>query len=239
MARRLWTLGALAICTTVIGMSYAATAQGAVREAHPSAGLSSANHPSVTQKHKMSYHKEWTWKSTKIGRCTVFRVSGFFKYTTVTGVHNVQYKHQVLNSPRLTAYTYVLKNGRCGGSVNVSKFHIGQHWTGYSCSYNPHISVTASITGLSVGVSAWPSCGDRNQAVYSTPYGAGHFAIQDNSGSPVSFGDVTSFGSPTTAPPPVCYGVYPSAQIWKNRHHSDSYGAGNLHAAGKVCLQRP
>ncbi|HET7015329.1 MAG TPA: hypothetical protein VFI65_15530, partial [Streptosporangiaceae bacterium] len=89
------------ICTVVVSGSYAAAAQGAVRA-----------HPSVTQKHKMPYHKEWTWKSTKIDRCTVFKVSGFFKYTTVTGRFNVQYKHVVLNSPRLTAETHVLKNGR-------------------------------------------------------------------------------------------------------------------------------
>jgi hypothetical protein len=206
-----------------------------VRELNAHGVPSSPNKVLVTQRHKIHYNKSWTWKSHALGTCTVLRVTGYFKYTTKTGRYNVQYVNQVVNSPRLTAYVDGLRNGHCTRSANVSKYQIAQHWTGYSCSFNPHISVSATITGLSVGISGWPSCGNRNQAIYSTGYGSGNHAIQDNTGSPIAFGDTTSYGSPASPPPLVCYGVYPSAEIWKP-HHSDSFGVGNLHKSGKVCL---
>lgn len=237
MLRSIGMLGALTICTATISMSYAAAAEGAVHGTHVHRGSTSLNQPLVTQNHKLPYKKSWTWKSRALGICTVLRVTGYFKYTTKTGRNNVQYINQVVHSPRLTAYVYALRrSGRCTRSaVRVRRFQIAQHWTGYSCSFNPHISVSATITGLSVGISGWPSCGNRNQAIYETSYGPGNHAIQDNTGSPIAFGNTTSWGSPTSPPPPVCYGVYPSAEIWKP-HHSDSFGVGNLHTSGKVCL---
>ena len=236
MIRSLRMLGVLTICTAAIAISPVAAAQGAVREVHVHGGQSSLDEPLVTQNHKLPYDKKWTWKSGPLGICTVFTVTGTFKYTTITGRYNVQYTNQVLHSPRLTAYVYRLKSGKCTSrSESVSEFVIAQHWTGYSCSFNPSISVSAGIGGLSVSISGWPSCGNRQQAIYSTQYGSGHYAIQDNTGSPVSFGNTTQWGSPTSPPPPLCYGVYASGEIWKP-HHSDSYGAGNLHTSGKVCL---
>lgn len=234
--RSVGMLGALTICTAAISMSCTATAESVVREVHVHRGSSSLNRPLVTQKHKLPYKKSWGWKSRPLGICTVLKATGYIKYTTKTGRNNVQYINQVVHSPRLTAYVYALRNGHCTRlSVRVRKFQIAQHWTGYSCSFNPRISVNAGITGLSVSISGWPSCGNRNQAIYSTSYGPGNHAIQDNTGSPISFGNTTSWGSPTSPPPPVCYGVFASAEIWKS-HHSDSFGAGNLHASGKVCL---
>jgi hypothetical protein len=38
---------------------------------------------------------------------------------------------------------------------------MGQDWTGYSCSFNPSISVSIRWV-ISVGF--WPSCGNRTQA---------------------------------------------------------------------------
>jgi hypothetical protein len=234
VVRSIRQLGVLAICTTVIGMSSMAAAEGAVREVH--AHSFSAAAPSVTQNHKQPYNEHWSWKSAPLGTCTVLRVTGYFKYSTTTGRNNVQYTNQVLYDPRLTAHVYKLKKGKCTSRpFTVSKFQIAQHWTGYACSFNPSISVSAGIEGLSVGISGWPSCGQRTQAIYSTPYGAGHYAIQDNTGSPVQFGNDTQWGSPGNPPPALCYGVYASAIIWRP-HHSDSFGSGNLHHSAKICF---
>lgn len=186
---------------------------------------------------KKPYTRNWKWVSHDLRVCVKFTATGHFTYRThehfTTHAAQEIWTNQTIHDPTLKVAFYKVN---CRTRLSISSVSIEQHWTGYGCSFNPHISVSVSVTGLSVAVSAWPSCGDRTQALYSTGYGRGQHHTQFNSGSPIGFGDYTD---PITGVgllnPPPCYGVFPSAVI-HFRGNSDSFGAGNIKHAQKVCL---
>ena len=228
--------GISVVAAAVLGLG-ALAAPGA---SAASQGPSAPGHVSEVLGHwTAKYSKTFTFKSRDLGVCAKFTASGKITYTTTyTTAVKAAFVHwidQVVKDPTLKV---VLFNYSCTKRQGVHGVSIGQHWTGYSCSFNPSISVDASVDGLSLSVSAWPSCGDRQQAIYKTHYGGGSQHIQFNSGSPIGFGEYTDqvTGVGLLFPPP-CYGVYPSAVIY-DHGNSDSYGAGNIHASGKVCLNK-
>ena len=188
---------------------------------------------------KVNYSKEFTYKSHNLGVCVELTAVGQFTYTTTYTVNGrfayVSWIKQKINDPTLKVVTF---NKSCTSHLSVQRIDISQHWTGYSCDFNPSISVDVSVTGLSVSLSAWPSCGERDQAIYTTSYGSGWHHNQYNGGSPIGFGDYEdqATGVGLVKPPP-CYGVYPSA-VFYYKGNSDSYGAGKIHSSAKVCLNK-
>lgn len=190
--------------------------------------------PTCTQCHAsftLPYKKGWTFISHPLNICAVFTASGTISYTVRTdALDHLYYSNQKLNAPRLSVHidAYSRKFRDCAPSKRVSKMRIGQHWSGYSCSFNPSISATFP---WGVGISGWPNCGDREQAAYTTGYGAGTGANQNNSGSPSSFGNLNNV---LRAP---CYGIFVSGVFYEG-NNSDSYNAGNSPGAQKVCLTK-
>jgi hypothetical protein len=191
---------------------------------------------------KAKYTKKWTWKTHKLGLCIEFTATGEITYTTTYTVvghaAQVTWTKQKLSGPTLREETF---NISCKRHVRPAEVDISQSWTGYSCSFNPSLGFSVP---WGISVSGWPGCSSqKSQAVYATKYPppgtrrSWHWT-QYNSGSPTGFGDYTD---PVTGVgllnPPPCYGVYPSATVYY-RDSSDSYGAGNLHTPGKVCLTK-
>lgn len=167
----------------------------------------------------VSFSDSYTFKSRPLGICADFTVSGNISYTDVRisdGKGGVFYdwQNQKLNSPKLTASIHKYAGGSCTGAATVSRISLGQFWTGYSCSFNPTLSVSFPW-GVSFG--GWPSCGNRNRAAHTTSYGSGGSYTQDNTGSPTRFGGFD--GSPKDLP---CYGVIVSATAYEG-NSSDSF----------------
>jgi hypothetical protein len=190
-----------------------------------SAATSTGGAPAAANK-SVSFDKSWSFKSKAIGACVTFRVTGKIVYSTVAsgrapGV--VLWQNQQLKAPKLTANVRSYNGGSCIGPEALSKISMGQLWTGYSCSFNPSMSVSIPW-GVSVG--GWPSCGSRKRASHSSSYGPGGSYTQNNTGSPTKFGNFT--GSTSHVP---CYGVYVSSTAY-NGNTSDSFGS----AAREVCL---
>jgi hypothetical protein len=185
---------------------------------------------------KITYKKTWTFRSAPLRRCVVFTASGNITYKVYDvgsyAASSYVWEKQKLNSPKITAHVEFYRNRKCGAKAKVTKLELGQHWTGYACSFNPSISVSYPW-GISVG--AWPSCGNRNQATYDTTYAtrSTNYA-QNNTGSPTAFGN---YYDPEDANPPPCYGVFPSAVAYIGST-SDSYGASNISHSGEVCLSK-
>jgi|HubBroStandDraft_1064217.scaffolds.fasta_scaffold07220_5 hypothetical protein len=227
------------VTAALLGLATLATpGASAALSAHTTPGI--VQRPSEVLGHwKVKYSKEFTYKSINLPVCVKLTATGDITYTTTYTARgraaSVTWTDQKVNDPTLKVVTF---NHRCTKHRSVQRIVISQHWTGYECSFNPSISVDVSVTGLSVSVSAWPSCGERNQAIYTTSYGRGWHHTQYNGGSPIGFGDYTD---PVTGVgllfPPPCYGVYPSTVFYYGGN-SDSYGAGNIHASGKVCLNK-
>jgi hypothetical protein len=197
--------------------------------------------PGVTLgRFKVRFTKNWTWISHHLNICVKFTASGKFTYKVVeTPVFHgtaITWVSQRLNDPTLKVVVFRLG---CRRHRVVTKVNISQHWKGYACSFNPHISISASApAGISVAVSGWPSCGEKTQAIYNTEYGRGYQHTQFNSGSPVGFGNyVDALTGGGLASPPPCYGVFPSAIVYANGN-SDSFGEGNIHKSARVCLNR-
>jgi hypothetical protein len=223
-----WVAAVLAAAVVAIALTALAPRVASAAAARPHETLPQGNF-------KVTYTKTWTFKSRPLHTCVVFIASGNITYTysLVTGVKVTQYlwSNQSLNSPKLSVYYHPYKGKSCGKArARLSHVVIGQYWSGYSCSFNPSISVSAPW-GISFG--GWPGCQERNQAGYSSPYGRGTHAVQNNTGSQTTFGNLTK-RSQSDYP---CYGVYVSGQFWIGLQ-SDSYGEGNLHKSDEVCLSK-
>jgi hypothetical protein len=187
--------------------------------------------------HTVNYSKSWTFKSVPLARCVFITASGNITYTTSAyfngghaGFYTYKWTNQRLNAPKLAiTVTAMGTKASCLSAKTITKATLAQHWTGYSCSYNPSLSVSVPF---GVSVSAWPSCGNRTQGTYSSTYSTTSSSYtQYNSGSPVAFGEYDYNLSSSTPP---CLGVFPSVTIYSGSS-SDSFGAGDL-SSGEVCL---
>jgi hypothetical protein len=178
--------------------------------------------------HTINYTATWTFKDKSLQRCVSYRVAGSIKYSTqvLEPSGDIAWTHQRLSpQPTFTASVHAYDGGSCKGSAKLYKISMGQHWSGYSCSFSPAISFSAP---WGVGVSFWPSCGDKSQVSYTSDYGSSSSYTQYTNGVPsVTFGFYG--GLPGQNP---CYGVYVSSQNYVNSSTSNIYQS----SRHEVCL---
>jgi hypothetical protein len=180
-----------------------------------------SGHVQAATNKSVTFTVSWTFKSKPLDVCIVFTEQGTIHYTLgVLNSGNFSWLNQKLTDPTLSADVHWYNGGRCIGPSTVTKISMGQFWTGYSCNFNPLLSVWGVTFGN------WPSCGSRDWAEYMTSYGSGAHFIQYNSGSPTAFGDYTAY---YLYPP--CYGVYVSATA-NERNVTGSFSS----SAKAVCL---
>jgi len=157
----------------------------------------------------------WTFKSpsgTGINRCLKITELGNVTFTekqvpeprtTIFEWNNIQ-----VNNPTITVKVY---GYGCSASANLNKMDLKQGWTGYSCSFNPALSLgVGAPASFVIGVAGWPTCGQRNQAFdFTTPDGPTNVFHQYNNGNTVDPADysVTTAAGSASGP---CYGVYVS-----------------------------
>ncbi len=208
---------ALIACTiTAVSIPLPAAAQAAT----------SKNGPVV--EHTKTYTSTWTFKDGPLRRCVIYTVTGSIKYDTqvLEPSGDIGWTNQRLSpQPTLEASVHAYHGGRCGGTAKLYTISMGQHWSGYSCGFNPSISFAAP---WGIGLNFWPSCGDKSQVGYTSDYGSGSSYTQYTNGvPPVTFGDY--FALPGQNP---CYGLYVSSQNYASNHTSDIYQS----SIDKLCL---
>jgi hypothetical protein len=158
------------------------------------------------------YSKLWVFKSSSLGVCMDFKVSGTITYDTsvsfVKGIPDYHWTDVTLVKPVLFAQVYALKNGACSTTLVNHTTHMimSQAWAGYSCSFNPSVSFGFPFA---VGVGGWPSCGNRERAVYSFDADVTHDNYLENNSGNQPLGDSDSLAD--SAP---CYAVYITAQAY-------------------------
>jgi hypothetical protein len=157
------------------------------------------------------YKQSWTFKSKPLGVCAVYHVKGSitFKAHALRG-GGAEWYDQKLHDPTLSINVWALRKGAC------TKRHkklsavdwFNQYWTGYSCSFNPSLSVSLPFA---ISISGWPSCGNRTTANYPDFNPSSQFFYQQNNtgGVKVTFGDYI-VNSPQYPP---CYGLYVDSRI--------------------------
>ena len=160
------------------------------------------------------YSKAWTFKSSPLGVCVTFQITGNISYTysassseqmtkvfTEYTAWSFNWDNVELNNLELEATVHAYSGGTCIGPGTVTSINMQQSWTVYSCSFNPSLMITYGPPSFSF----WPSCGNRTvDRYYSQTSKAGSRYHQYN-GFNVSFGSQATY---TAAPP--CWGVYVS-----------------------------
>jgi len=158
------------------------------------------------------YSKLWVFKSSSLGVCMDFEVSGTITYDTsvtfVKGNPEYHWSDVTLVKPVLFAQVYALKNGACSTTLVNHTTHMimTQEWAGYSCSFNPSVSFGLPF---SVGIGGWPSCGNRERAAYTFDAVVTHDNYLENNSGNQPLGD---FSSEADSGP--CYAVYIAAQAY-------------------------
>ena len=190
-------------------------------------GAAQASVPGIARngpiiQHTINYAPAWTFKDKSLNRCVTYRVTGSIKYSTqvLEPSGDIEWTNQRLSpQPTFTASVHAYNRGSCKGPAKLYKIAMGQHWSGYSCSFSPAISFSAP---WGIGVSFWPSCGNKSQVGYTSDYGSSSSYTQYTNGVPaVIFGDYG--GLPGQNP---CYGVYVSSQNYVNGSTSNIYQSG-------------
>ncbi|MGH3284425.1 MAG: hypothetical protein ACRDPD_07030 [Streptosporangiaceae bacterium] len=158
--------------------------------------------------HARTYTATWTFKDGSLQRCVTYTVTGGIKYDTqvLEPSGAIVWTDQRLSpQPTFRVSVRAYRGGRCGPTAKLDTMSMGQHWSGYSCGFSPSISAPAP---WGTGVSSWPGCGGKSQAVLTSDYGSGSSYTQYTSGAPpVTFGDYG--GVPGQDP---CYGLYVSSR---------------------------
>jgi hypothetical protein len=169
--------------------------------------------------HTKTFTATWTFKDAPLRRCVTYTVTGSIKYDTQVWEPSgaIEWTNQRLSpQPTFGASVRAYAGGRCGAPAKLYSISMGQHWSGYSCSFSPSISFAAP---WGIGVNFWPSCGDKSQVGYTSDYGSGSSYTQYTSGvPPVTFGGWG--GLPHQEP---CYGLYVNSQNYVSSHTSNIY----------------
>ena len=188
--------------------------------------------------YEVAYAKSWTFKAEDIGVCATFRVTGDITYSVSYRPNDklhlrYMWTSQKLHDPTLITTIHAYNHGACNKPARAVKVKMSQAYSGYSCSFNPSLSF-----GLpwSVGVSGWPSCGNRDLARFLDVYTGDKTTYkQFDSGIRTGFGEYDSVPPLEHAPTPPCYGVYVTGTVYEGSGStSDSYGG----SPAKVCLSK-
>ena len=178
--------------------------------------------------HCVKYSKTWTFKSHKcdpnthqcVYACVTYTAFGWIAYNIthppMSGNRKATYwVNQRLFDPKLDAVAQAYDGGLCIGSVTLTRIDLRQDWSGFACSFNPSLQFSFP---WAVGVSFWPTCGNRTLAQHSSSCSGkgfdGYKCTQFNSGDKLKFGDYDIIEpNPADPPPPPCYGFYIHSQI--------------------------
>jgi hypothetical protein len=201
----------------VLAIAFMFVASGAAQPAMANAGFTK------------TYKQSWTFKSKPLGVCAVYHVKGSitFKATALRG-GGAQWSDQKLHDPTLSINVWALRRGVCTKKHKrlsaVDSFN--QYWTGYSCSFNPSLSVSLPFA---ISISGWPSCGNRTTANYTDSNPSSHYYYQQNNtgGVKVTFSNYIV----NSAQYPPCYGLYIDSRI-RIGGKDDSFNA-----TKQVCLK--
>jgi hypothetical protein len=178
--------------------------------------------------HAKAFTATWTFRDGSLRRCVTYTVTGGIKYDTqvLEPSADIAWTNQRLSpQPTLEARVHAYDGGRCSGTAKLYTMSMGQHWSGYSCDFNPTIGFAAP---WGIGVNFWPSCGDKSQVGYTSDYGSSSSYTQYTNGvPPVTFG---YYGGLLGQNP--CYGLYVSSQNYVSSHTSDIYQS----SIDKLCL---
>jgi hypothetical protein len=179
-------------------------------------------------KHAQAYAATWTFKDGPLRRCVTYTVTGGIEYDTqvLEPSGDIEWTNQRLSpQPTFQASVRAYGRGGCSGTAKLYSISMGQHWSGYSCGFNPSVTVSAP---WGIGVSFWPSCGDKSQVGYTSDYGSSSSYTQYTSGvAPLTFGNYG--GLPGQDP---CYGLYVSSQNYLSSHTSNIYQS----SVDEMCL---
>lgn len=195
-----------------------------------SAAAQAAAKPAALTATSVSYNVSWSFKSRPLNKCVIFTATGkvAYKAGVPVGARHWEWNNQSVVAPRLTASVHAFGNGSCIGPATIQSMSMAQHWAGgFTCGINPSISVSVPW-GVSVG--GWPSCGNRRSASRGSSFPVTSASyIQDNSGSPIRFGNASG----ATAKNFPCIGVFVSATL-RIANHTDSFTGGSK----RICLSR-
>jgi len=212
----------IACAITAVSVPLPAAAQAATPVAAAPASADQAQPLPVHEPvfaHTKTYTATWTFKDGPLRRCVTYTVTGSIEYDTQVLAPSgaIEWTNQRLSpQPTFGASVRAYAGGRCGGTAKLYTISMGQHWSGYSCSFSPSISFAAP---WGIGVNFWPSCGEKGQVGYTSDYGSSSSYTQYTSGvPPVTFGGWA--GLPRQEP---CYGLYVSSQNYVSSHTSNIY----------------
>jgi hypothetical protein len=220
-ARRRWrALRGGAIATALVAALACATPAGTAYAATP------GSHP---------YSKAWTFASAPLGICVRFEVIGTITYNfaSTRTRYGVTYSWSDIqvSQPELEAFVYYYDGRACWSNISESatKMAMMQSWSGYSCTFNPALTISSAAAGLwSTAFKFWPSCGNRTQASYSTAYPTRSTTyLQFNSGNVFSYQN--SIAVDNSAGP--CYGVRVTGTVYVGGN-DDTFTSGS----DSVCI---
>lgn len=197
--RRKWPLILISIvAATTVVVSLAATAEAATP---------------TKKSNTDTYSRSGTIPFPENGECIRYIIDGTITYTARKGQKDTGsnlgtyfLQNIKLKSPRLRVNAVKYDTVTHGCTTRTAKFKglgVRQVWAGYSCNFNPSISV-----GLPWGVSfsAWPSCGDKRAASYGSKFTNLTGGTQLRTDSMVKFADYTYSLRSTDPRSGPCYG---------------------------------
>lgn len=222
--RVLTCIGALALAVVPLFLASGA-AEAVAQRPHPGGPPPP---PQKIKKHKKSYTETFTFRDKSQHRCVIYTVTGGFTWDTQVQEPSgdVEWTKQKLSpQPTFRAHVHPYSTGNCTRRASLYEISMTQHWSGWSCSFDPSFSFSVP---WGVGVSFWPNCGNKSQVHYSSGYGRNtHYTQYTNGVPPVEFGGYGGFPDD-----PPCYGVYVSSQNYIADNSSNIYQSGTR----KICL---
>lgn len=147
------------------------------------------------------------------GECIKYTLDGKVTYTAVKGPKEIggslrtyYLKDIKLRAPRLRFWAVkydTVKHSCTTRTAKFKKLGARQVWRGYSCSYNPSISVGVP---WGVSLSAWPNCGNKKAANYGSTYANLTRGTQLRSDTVIKFGRYDYNQRDTDPKTGACYG---------------------------------
>ena len=184
-----------------------------------------------------TYSRTGTRAFVENGECVNYAIKGKITYTAHKGpkdqgLHTYWLSDIKIRDPKIAVQAVKYSTTTHGCTSTKAKFKslgVRQLFKGYSCSYNPTITVGIPF---SVSVSFWPTCGTKKSAQYGFTFKDDDNGTDLHPGVGVKFsGDALRDGTkdPKTGP---CYGVVVKLAIYTGSIHSEP----NYSGRHKLCL---